>query len=777
MPATSQHQNVFRINKPEAANVSHNGHCHPVKGRRSRQPLSCEACRTRKLRCDRQIPCTPCTKRGEASSASCIYAKNGKDGGITSTTRPASTKSEAQLRLHQLEEMVTGLMQAHPPSSTNTSAIHSTPVEQRMRELSVSIQGFPKDADLASNGHLDNNGLERNYQGATHWTTILENIHDIQGFLDSNTHVSDTSSSSTSPEAPDIVFETLPPLSRSDIFQSLPARPVVDRLVSVYFSTKYLQAPFIHSQKFLREYQAFWTDPSSTPFLWISILFSILWTSSRKEALDLGNVPTNSKYLTKAAQALVAGGYQKARPYSVDATLLYALCKYYQSSDDANKDAWITMGLATRLAMKMGYHRDPSCLANITPFEGEIRRRCFLLLNTFDILLSIQHGLPAIIQEEECDTQPPRNLLDEDLDEDCDKLPPSRPSTTPTPMLYFCYKGLFVQAHKRTIRHALTVKNTSYEETMALDAELHANDADTPPSLRLTSLDNLLLDDPYQILRRMHIKFQYLQSLCVLHRKYLSYDRTNPAYAYSRTTCTNAALELLKHQADLYFASQPECRFHKNKSMESTLSQHYFLLAAMVVCLDMYESHSKNLLSTPKDFEDQAKKYDALKVSDRIWISRRPSRDAERASGILAVMLSRVPRPNIPVKPTNNTILHQPALPQYPASEAGLDTPKERTMGGFTWYSNMHDASNQDSTSEDLPVLPLDTTDPLNTIFDGSEDIDWVSGKHLCDLMAMARRLTVVQGVLDKYLVEGIGDFEDSASWQIVEPTEASTAV
>lgn len=726
MPTTSPFQNVFRINKLNTVG-GHSGQGQTTKVRRPRQPLSCEACRTRKLKCDRKVPCTPCYKRGRASSASCNYVRNCEEGS-TSNRALTSTKTEAQLRLQKLEEMVTGFMQTDSPNSTATVSANSTMVDQRMEELSVSFQSSPRDTEPVSNGYLDRNGVERNYQGATHWTTILKNIHEIQGFLDSDTQLSVGSSARDPPEAPDIVFGTMQPFSRSGVFDVLPTRPVVDRLVSVYFSSKYFRAPFIHSQKFLREYRAFWTDPLTTSFLWISILFSILWTSSRVEALESGNPSPSNTYLTRAAQALVAGGYQKGRPLSVEATLLYALCKFYQSTEDTNKNAWMTMGLATRLAMKMGYHRDPSHFANITPFEGEIRRRCFFLLDTFDILLSIENGLPAIIQEEECDTQPPRNLLEEDLKEDCDILPPSRPSSVATPILYFCYKGRFAKAHKRTIRHALTVKNTSYEETLRLDAELHANDADTPPSLRLTSLDDTLLDEPYQILRRLHIKFQYLQSLCVLHRKYLSYERTNPAFAYSRTTCTNAAMQLLKHQADLYLASQPGGRFHKDKSFTSILSRHQFLVAAMIICLDMYESHSKGLLLTAEDFEAQTKKYDALILSDQVWISRKQlSRDAERASSILAIMLSRVPRPDITEKPTNYAMLSQPAMPQYSTNEAGVEGSLNGSVGSFTWCSKMLVASSQNSAIEDYAALPVNAADPLNTIFDGSEDIDWVS--------------------------------------------------
>jgi Fungal specific transcription factor domain len=167
-------------------------------------------------------------------------------------------------------------------------------------------------------------------------------------------------------------------------------------------------------------------------FLWISLLFSVLYIgSSFERAMSAGlsgftDDSLQSRFLDRAAEALVTGGYQKARPYSVEAVLAFAYCKFLQK-EDPNADACTVMGIAARLALRMGYHRDPRRFLNISPFEGEMRRRVFFLVEAFDLLLSFQAGLPPIIHEDECDIDAPRNLSDEDFDEDCTELPPSRP--------------------------------------------------------------------------------------------------------------------------------------------------------------------------------------------------------------------------------------------------------------------------------------------------------------------------------------------------------------
>jgi hypothetical protein len=122
-----------------------------------------------RLKCDRQSPCTACSKRGDI--ASCSYSNGGPSG------REGPQAAEAQLRLQKLEEMVTGLMQTNKEHSENLSDKTSPPgmtVDGRMETLSV--HSLPLRSETSSGGHLNINGSETNYVGATHWATILENV-------------------------------------------------------------------------------------------------------------------------------------------------------------------------------------------------------------------------------------------------------------------------------------------------------------------------------------------------------------------------------------------------------------------------------------------------------------------------------------------------------------------------------------------------------------------------------------------------------------------------
>jgi len=219
----------------------------------------------------------------------------------------------------------------------------------------------------------------------------------------------------------------------------------------------------------------------------------------------------------------------------------------------------------------MGYHQDPRHLGHFSPFEAEMRRRTFFTVEALDFLLSFQAGLPPAIPDEVCDTEPPSNLFDTDFDEDCEALPPSRPPTDPTPMLYYCYKSRLGKVLRRAFRLALAVKRPSHEQTMRLDVELQTIHADVPPSLQMRPIASCFGEQPYMILHRFNLDLMYLKTLCVLHRSYINHERPNSLFGYSRKTCIDAALQMLNHQAEIHAACQPGGQLSHEKWMPSSL--------------------------------------------------------------------------------------------------------------------------------------------------------------------------------------------------------------
>jgi hypothetical protein len=117
-----------------------------------------------RLKCDRQMPCDSCVRKGEP--VVCTYSSEAPRH--RRTRDDIQRASEAQLRLQRLEEMVTTLMDSNESSS-------AAPNDALSDKLSIRSLTTPRNWNSCP-GHLDVSGSEARYLGATHWESILENV-------------------------------------------------------------------------------------------------------------------------------------------------------------------------------------------------------------------------------------------------------------------------------------------------------------------------------------------------------------------------------------------------------------------------------------------------------------------------------------------------------------------------------------------------------------------------------------------------------------------------
>jgi hypothetical protein len=551
--------------------------------KRNRRPLSCSTCRAKKSKCDRLHPCGTCTNKGEAATCHYVTASN------KNVKSHLSPNPDAASRLRKLEDMVNGLMHQAPMNTfvmTPPSSSVSPPVES---------------AETSAGGHLSHHGAQVNYIGGTHWASILESIHDIRSVMDS-------AFGDTAPESvnkADSLFGQQDKLDMDQVLAALPDRQVVDSLVASYFKEPLLSLTFIHSGKFRREYEAFWRSPLSTSYLWLSILFSIIFMGEKLAAVRgqaLHSDPgTESGALGMATRCLVTGRYLKSQPYSVEALLFHFHCIYVLHGDH-DTQPWPILTMATRLAQKMGYHRDPRHLsARFTPFESELRRRAWYYIEIFDITMSAQQGIPAMINEDECDVQYPIVLLDEDFDENTIELPPPRPDTAHIPMLFFTCKAVALRHLRPIIRHALSSRRFDLEENKRLHDALERSHSSIPQCLRVRKMaDTSFVDQDFLIMQRLMLELQYIKGFCILHRPFMTHGKSDSTFDASREVCRDTALRGLDLQADYHKALQPQGRLYGSRWMFTNITMYEMFSAAMIVCLDLAESRPQRyVLVTP----------------------------------------------------------------------------------------------------------------------------------------------------------------------------------
>ena len=90
----------------------------------------------------------------------------------------------------------------------------------------------------------------------------------------------------------------------------------------------------------------------------------------------------------------------------------------------------------------------------------------------------------------------------------------------------------------------------------------------------------------------------YDKAQCVLHRPYLVRARENPRFTYSRRTCIDSAMELLRVQALLH-AETRNGRLRSRQSRVTSLTSADFLLAGTIVTLDLYHGLSLQVSGRP----------------------------------------------------------------------------------------------------------------------------------------------------------------------------------
>ncbi|KAM0483727.1 hypothetical protein ACHAPX_002223 [Trichoderma viride] len=677
--------------------------------RRFRPTVSCTACQRRKSKCDRQHPCGACEKRSVGDACSYGSAPTANNSRAASS---GSSRQDVQLKLSQLEQMVRGL------AENRLAKGESAPLHHGQRSCENKEE------------------LETNYHGATSWTALVEGIRDIQDVLAADREP-DYADAVEATE-PEVVLGDVPPITIKDVVESLPSRQEADKLIMAYFRAKFLAVIFVHTHQFKRRYEAFWTDPSSADFLWISILFSILSigtmvvntkeadaTSSSSSSSSPFTVGPDSRfYMNKAAQCLVAGQYFKGRRFSVEALLMHAHSRNVQKLD-SDSSLWSLYGLAVRLAQRQGYHRDAARVSSnraMTPFEAEMRRRTWFVIQSTDLLFSFQNGMPPIITQDVCDVDHPTNLTDDDFDEDTKSLPAPRPPTDPIPALACITKSKLCRVMRRVVRHVLAVTPAPYAKTQSLDQELREWHDSVPTCLRNRTIRNTAFTDAnYTIMHRLMLELMYLKSLCILHRPHLTLHKHYAEYDASRRICRESALTILEIQAEFDIETGAGGRMYEDRFMVSSLTLHHFLLAAMIMCLDLSES-------TDISPEDRTKRITTLRTAYSIWSARRTtSVDALHASRVLGAILNRIDPPNILASSSSAQMTSTPSS-SFPQSYGSVPTISTETIPQQPLALNGNDIPAYNVT-DDLPFGDGagDAMLSFEEMFDDTNMFDWGS--------------------------------------------------
>ncbi|KAL4726125.1 hypothetical protein ACLX1H_006802 [Fusarium chlamydosporum] len=632
-----------------------------ARQKRTRVLLSCAPCRNSKLKCDRGEPCSQCDKKGRASQ--CAYAPKPE------RKRPVKGMSA---RLKRLEGMVREMMDSEGAVQTTTRNSESNP------QATSGVTG-PE-----VQGHVVKGDKTTTYVGATHCMAMLEDIEDLKSYFDQPEDAEEDQILVDEIDPTEVLLNTRAgPRNRDELLSRLPDRKAPD---------------IVHRPTFTRQYSKFWQDPEGTSLHWIAQLFMMLSLGvffnkfiNSSELEGDSPVPALDRvrhYKACAGWALVWGKYTQPSSATLPAFLLYVESSFLFNRA-AQMNCYVLSGVCIRLMLKMGLHRDPSKLANISPYEGEMRRRMWNMAIQVELLVSFHMGLPSMLQGIETDTSVPRNLQDEDFDESSTDLPPSRPITDWTSMTYPIYKTQILRVFGQIARQAHALTPPSYTEVMKLDSLLQETWRNVPAFMMVRPLDECVGDPPVLLIQRFGLTAIYNKCRCVLHRRYLAEAVPQREHDYSRRQCLEGALSLLNYQNIIWEASKPGHVLGQHGWFVSSLAVHDFLLAAMVIYLVIKNDNYSEVGSeydwmsqtTPTPTKDEL--IGMIKRSYFIWSDvSQDVAEVKKTADTLATMLAKL---GVPVgQPSNG---HAQAISsvgiENESSSLGAPSVDPSTMGSI----------------------------------------------------------------------------------------------
>ncbi|KAK9777885.1 hypothetical protein SCAR479_05568 [Seiridium cardinale] len=565
------------------------------QAKRTRVLLSCGACRASKLKCDRADPCSQCLKKGRPDA--CHYAPRPQ--------KPEKPAKSMAARLRRLEGMVRGMLDEDGVPIVQPDA-EEGPGEGGARS---DVSAVAAQASTDAGGQVVRGNLgATSYVGGTHFAAILQDIDELKNYFeypeeDEGDIAGDSYGMAGSPEF--LLLSHNAPRSREELLSLLPEKSVIDRLMMRYFNSNSPSQHILHKPTFSKEYGKFWEDPSAVSLHWIAILFMVtslgVFFSTFQAPHELENDSSMAGmdrfrvYRGAAGTALIWGKYSQPNQWTLQAMLLYVEADFLVARQ-SQMNCYLLSSVLIRLMLKMGLHRDPSKLPNLTPYDGEMRRRLWNLAIQIDLLVAFHLGLPAMIHGIESDTALPMNLIDTDFSQETTELPVARPASDYTSLSYPINKAALCRVFGLVARQAHSLKVPTYAEVMQLDGVLEKTYNDVPIFMKVTSMEKSITDPPMQVIQRYGLASLYQKSRCVLHRKYITDAVPKKEHEYSRKACLTAALELLEYQNTLYEACKPGGMLSPNGWFVSSLAVNDFLLADMVVALVIQSEHYSGIV-------------------------------------------------------------------------------------------------------------------------------------------------------------------------------------
>jgi hypothetical protein len=318
----------------------------------------------------------------------------------------------------------------------------------------------------------------------------------------------------------------------------LPPREIADRLVEGYLGTSELIYRVLHLPSFRRDYEALWRSESSPDATFLVQL---------KLILAIGAVTYDDEFTLRpsAARWVYEGHAWSSAPdfksrlsiRSMQTNILLVIAREITGTSAGM--SWISAGSLVRMAIYMGYHRDPSRLPKNTLYAVEMRRRLWNTVLEIALASSMDSGGPPLLSLDDFDTEPPGNFNDEQLLTEGALTKPENEFT----------RISVARALRKTLPIRLAIakylndigSRCMYDEMLRLDTEFRV----AYKSLRHDLQRSYPTDGPVPSSHELNFTdFIMSRYLSALHMPFIVPSLNETPYAYSRKVLLECALRI-----------------------------------------------------------------------------------------------------------------------------------------------------------------------------------------------------------------------------------------
>ncbi|KAI1386147.1 uncharacterized protein F4822DRAFT_306579 [Hypoxylon trugodes] len=339
-------------------------------------------------------------------------------------------------------------------------------------------------------------------------------------------------------------------LSHPEIDLSPPSRDLADRMVTLYFQYFESTHRVLHAPTFWSEYQKWWDHPESTPAslrLKALLVIGIGSCLSSHEDKDPGFRNTVHQWIY-AAQTWLAGPLEKDR-LNIEGIQIYCLTILARQIFSIGGDlAWASVGSLIHMAMQMGLHRDPKHLPAMSILQAELRRRLWATILEMVLQSALDSAMLPRISLDDFDTEAPSNNNDDEIDESTTELQPHpKDKYTDASMQLVLLDLVPIRLRILKLLNGLN-SELSYLDALALSSEIIEEYQACSKSTREGERSGMT---PFH---RNLLDYLVRRFLIPLHGPFATEARNNPLFYYSLKVSLDSALAIISPEPDECFS-------------------------------------------------------------------------------------------------------------------------------------------------------------------------------------------------------------------------------